>query len=516
MHLGLRLPAIWYRMMLIYNDGRGGQRKIVGVGLPGTPMIVTGSNGHVAWGTTNATGDWLDIIRLDQDSAHPGQVKLGDDWITPTVAEETIAVKGAAPEKMLIKETPMGPVRENNGQTYAIHWMADDPKAVDLDIMKLEEATTTAEALDDAASAGIPQLNFIAGDDQGHIGWVLGGPMPELGAGGQARAFPLEPDQVGASWTRALAPAAHPRIVDPPSGQLFSANSRQLMGDGSLLIGDGGFDLGARTRQLRDDLQALGPDTDLQASYGIELDDRALFMSGWRDRALAVLDAAALDGHPDRVEFKRLLESSWDGHAGVNSVGYRLARGWLYALYDECFVSLDDKLATVGPRAAYRNATRRWPVVIARLLEVQPPSWLPPGRKDWRDVELAALDKTIAALTSGGRKLADATWGKRNTVAIAHPFARILPLVESYLSAPPDQLPGDSHMPRVSAPDFGQSERLVVEPGKEEDGLFNLPGGESGHPLSPFFLDEFENWAQGKPEMLVPGVPKYGLVLTPN
>jgi len=71
-------------------------------------------------------------------------------------------------------------------------------------------------------------------------------------------------------------------------------------------------------------------------------------------------------------------------------------------------------------------------------------------------------------------------------------------------------------MPRVSAPDFGQSERLVVTPGKEEEGLFNLPGGQSGHPLSPFFTDEFENWAQGKPEPLMPGVPKYGLVLTPN
>jgi len=516
MHLGLRLPPVWYRLLLIYPDGQGGQRKIVGASLPGTPIIVTGSNGHVAWGVTNAAGDWLDIIRLDQDSAHPGQVKLGEDWISPTVAEETIAVKGAAPEKLLVRETPMGPIRESNGQVYAIHWLAQDPKAADLGIRKLEDTTTAAEALDVGASAGVPELNFVAADEAGHIGWVIAGVMGERSAQDQSFAFPLEPNQIASTWHQLLAPAAHPRIVDPAGGQLFSANSRQLIGEGSGQIGDGGFGLGARTRQIRDDLQALPPETDVQASYAIELDDRALYMSTWRDRALAVLDAAAVAEHPDRAEFKRLLTESWDGHASVGSVGYRLTRGWLYALYDESFVGLDDKLATLGQGASYREATRRWPVVIARLLETQPAAWLPAGRKDWRDVQLAAIDKTIASLTSGGRKLADASWGQRNTANVAHPFAKFVPLFKSYLTAPPDQLPGDSNMPRVSEPDFGQSERFVVTPGKEEEGLFNLPGGQSGHPLSPFFLAEFENWAQGKPEPLMPGVPKYGLVLTPN
>src|SRR5579859_3371434 len=286
MHLGLRLPPVWYREQLIFNEAPGVQRKLVGVGLPGTPIIVAGSNGHVAWGATNAAGDWLDIIRLDQDAAHPGQVKLGEDWISPTVAEETIAVKGAASEKLLVRETPLGPIRESNGQVYAIHWLAQDPKAVDLGIRKLEETSTAVEALDVAANAGVPELNFVAADEAGHIGWDIAGPMGERGAQDQAFAFPLEPDQVASSWHQLLAPAAHPRIIDPAGGQLFSANSRQLTGEGSALIGDGGFDLGARTRQIRDDLQALPPETDVAASYAIELDDRALFMTTWRDRAL--------------------------------------------------------------------------------------------------------------------------------------------------------------------------------------------------------------------------------------
>ena len=516
MHLGLRLPTVWYRMMIVYNDGQSGQRKVVGVSLPGAPIFPAGSNGHAAWGATNAAGDWLDIIRLDQDSAHPGQVKLGDEWISPTVQDETIAVKGADSEKLLVRETPMGPIREQDGQIYAIHWLAHDPAAATLGFLGLESAQTASDALDIAAQSGVPELNFVAADEQGHIGWTIAGLMPDRGAPGPAADFPLEPDQIGASWRQILALSAHPRIMDPANGQLMTANSRQLMGEGSALIGDGGFDLGARTRQIRDDLQALAPDTDVAASYAIELDDRALYQSQWRERALAVLDAAALDGHPDRVEFKRLLTESWDGHASVNSVGYRLTRGFYNFLYDEVFVGLNDKLAGLGRGADYRNATHRWGVVLGKLLETQPKAWLPAGRQDWRDVQLAAIDKTIAALTSGGRKLADASWGQRNTTDVAHPFAKFVPLLQRFLAAPALQVPGDDNMPRVSGPDFGQSERLVVTPGKEEEGLFNLPGGQSGHPMSPFFHDEFTDWAQGKPTPLMPGVPKYGLVLTPN
>jgi hypothetical protein len=49
---------------------------------------------------------------------------------------------------------------------------------------------------------------------------------------------------------------------------------------------------------------------------------------------------------------------------------------------------------------------------------------------------------------------------------------------------PPRQLPGDDDMPRVQAPDFGATLRLVVSPGREEEGFFQMPGGESGNSIS--------------------------------
>jgi penicillin amidase len=503
MHLSINLPPIWYRALLSFRDEQNTAHNIVGVTLPGTPLVVVGSNGHVAWGFTNAAGDWLTLERLDRDTEHSGQVRIGDDWVTPTVTVETILVKDAPAEKLVIRETDLGPLREKDGQIYAVHWIAHLPGAVNFGLRQLETVTTSDAALRVGAGAGLPALNMLAGDEQGHIGWTIAGAMPER-------------DPAGGVWRRLLATASHPRILDPASGQLQTANSRQLIGSGSVEIGDGGFDLGARTRQIRDDLQALGTAIDTKAAYGVVLDDRALFIDGWRQRALAVLDDSAVAGYPQRAEFKRLLSESWDNEASTGSVGYRLARGFLYALYDECFVSLNDQLGKLDNGASYRLVTHRWPVVIEALLAQKPASWLPAGRKDWRDVQLAAIDKTIASLTEGGAKLADASWGQRNRANIAHPFAKFLPLLRPYLSAPPDMLAGDSNMPRVAAPNFGPTERLTVAPGKEEEGIFNMPGGESGHPLSPFYLAGHEDWVKARPTPLLPGAPKYGLVLTPG
>jgi penicillin amidase len=53
-------------------------------------------------------------------------------------------------------------------------------------------------------------------------------------------------------------------------------------------------------------------------------------------------------------------------------------------------------------------------------------------------------------------------------------------------------------MPRAQAPDHGASERLVVSPGDEENAFFHMPGGQSGHPLSPYYRAGHSAWARGE------------------
>jgi penicillin amidase len=134
---------------------------------------------------------------------------------------------------------------------------------------------------------------------------------------------------------------------------------------------------------------------------------------------------------------------------------------------------------------------------------------------DWRTFLLDRVDTVIALATQNGAPLEAAKWGDINRVIIAHPLARFLPLFGRWLAVSADPLPGDVHMPRVQTPEFGASERVVVAPGHEETGIFHMPGGQSGHPLSPFFLAGHEAWVRGEPTPLLPGPAVHHLVLEP-
>jgi penicillin amidase len=70
-------------------------------------------------------------------------------------------------------------------------------------------------------------------------------------------------------------------------------------------------------------------------------------------------------------------------------------------------------------------------------------------------------------------------------------------------------------MPRIQSANAGASERLVVSPGREDEALFHMPGGQSGHPLSSYYRAGHEAWVKGEPTPLLPGPTEHTLVLQP-
>ncbi|MCK9396371.1 MAG: penicillin acylase family protein, partial [Methylobacter sp.] len=104
MHLGISVPNTWYRIELNYGDTHA-----AGLTLPGTPLLIVGSNRHIAWGATNLTGDFLDLVRLDIDPDNPDQYRVGDQWRRFDEYPETIAVKGGEVKRIVVKQTLWGP-----------------------------------------------------------------------------------------------------------------------------------------------------------------------------------------------------------------------------------------------------------------------------------------------------------------------------------------------------------------------------------------------------------------------
>ena len=92
------------------------------------------------------------------------------------------------------------------------------------------------------------------------------------------------------------------------------------------LVGEGGYDLGARQGQIRDDLLAIEKATE-NDMLNVQLDDRALLLARWQKLLLATLTPDAMARTPAARRPDRLVEA-WGGRASVDSVGYRIVRAF--------------------------------------------------------------------------------------------------------------------------------------------------------------------------------------------
>jgi penicillin amidase len=149
------------------------------------------------------------------------------------------------------------------------------------------------------------------------------------------------------------------------------------------------------------------------------------------------------------------------------------------------------------------------------LVTQRPAHLVPPGQADWRAFLLASADAMLAALATDCPRLAECTWGRANTTHIQHPLSKAVPRLGALLDMQSEPLPGDEDMPRVQGVAVGASERFAVSPGREAEGYFDMPGGQSGHPLSPFYRAGHAAWAHVEPAPFLPGPAAHVLTLSP-
>ena len=513
MHLGLRLPHVWYRARMIVESTTEPARDLAGVTLPGLPMLIAGSNGHIAWGYTNSYGDWSDVVVVEPDPQDSSR------YLTDTGSEpfenrdETMEVRGDEAGTLVVQTTRWGPVidSDDSGRPLVLAWTAHDPRATNLRMLDFETATTVEEALSIANRAGTPVQNILVADTQGHIGWSLMGQVPVRAS--YDSTLPHSSREPGGGWTGWRTPEEYPRIVDPAAGRLWTANTRTIdVATWLAFMGDGGYDLGARAAQIRDDLLAL-QSASVQDLQKIQLDDRALFLARWRDLLLDLLDAAALAGHPLRGEARQLIEH-WSGRAAADDAGYRIVRAARLQMRKDVFESLTALARQRYPQTKFAPSAQ-FEGPLWQLVTQRPAHLLDPQYDSWQAALLGSLDRALAELQKDCKELQRCTWGQGNVLHMKHPLSSALPLASHWLDMPAQPMPGDAQMPRVQGQSFGASQRLVVSPGREAQGSLQMPGGPVDHPLSPFYGAGHEAWVRGEPTPLLPGPAKHTLTLRP-
>jgi penicillin G amidase len=516
MHLSIRVPNTWYRASLEWPGATNAEapHRLTGTTLPGVPALVTGSNTHIAWGFTNTYADWGDIVLLEINPANADEYRTPEGWRKFDRVEEVIGVAGEGSRSIQVAWTIWGPViaPDYRGRPRAYSWVAHSAERLAASVTPLESARTIEEAFDNANGLGTPGQNFVVADRSGRIGWSVYGAIPQrIGMDGQLPASWADGSRGWRGWLQA---ADYPRIVDPPGGRIWTANARVVDGDMLAKLGDGSYEVGSRARIIRERLMAKERFT--AADFlAIQLDTRAEFLERWRQLLLSTLTADAVAGHPERAALRNLVERTWTGTASPDSAAYRFTRAFRDLTSERVFAFVLAECYEADATFDYTTVRKR-EGPLWKMLGEKPMHLLDAKYSSWEAMLLDTVDTLITTATEGRSGGLEArTWSEVNVTAYRHPLSGAVPFLDRLLDMPQAAVPGDLYTPRVASGSIGASERMIVSPGREAEGIMHMPTGQSGHPLSPFYSNSHAAWVEGRPTPFLPGAPIHTLTLTP-
>ena len=509
MHHPLSLPSLWYRAAIA-----DGTTTVSGVVAPGMPVVIAGSNDHVAWGVTNALVDTVDLVLLEVDSQDASRYRTPDGWRRFEERIEVIHVKDEPPVSITIRNTIWGPVSPNPllRKSVAVRWILLDASALNFKMLQMAEADSIERGITVMNHAGGAPLNVVLANRSGHIAWTWSGKVPVRRGFDGAASRSWADGHIG--WAGYVAPELLPRVVDPPSGFIGVANSRTVGADYPYAVGSD-FDNGYRAYHIAEHLREMTRVTE-DDMRRLQLDTHSHLYQFYQRMLLDVLTEDHIASQPLLAEARHSL-AAWDGRAEVDSVGFTLLVSYRNLLVDRLIGTILESCRRADPTFQYEWGTVEGPL-RALLAAKEPVRLLDHAKyKNWDDFLRATLLDLISKLKQdlGVQSLDELTWGRINAPVIAHPLAEAIPLIGQWLELPDRPLPGCDLCIRASSSMHGASERLVVSPGRHGDAMLHIPGGQSGHPLSAHFTDQYPYWRNGDSLPFMPGRAVDVLTLKP-
>ena len=498
-HLGINMPSIWYEVGL-----RGGGLDVIGFTFPGVPGVIIGHNDHIAWGVTNVGADDTDLYleKLDP-SGHPGMYEYNGQWLPLQTRQEVIKVRGGSPVTFTVSVTQHGPLLNSvvdDLKSYppiALKWTALQPDYSFAGFFELDDAVNWTQFQAAVEQISISQ-NFVYADTEGHIGYEMSGVLPLRNSANDL--LPVDGSNPLYEWTGYLPRSQMPRLFDPPTHVIATANN-EIVPDSPSLYVTSTWDQGYRARRILDLLTAT-----LQLSIDdyrrIQADVYAIPAATLTPYFLHV--GATAGG--DTAKAASLLQG-WDFELTRSSAAaavYEVTVGNLLRRTLEPVLGKD----LYGIYRSNYSSSGLYSVLIELLTTPTAPFYGSPSARDAAIV--SALAKTMsdlrAALGTDPRKW---QWGTLHQAHFAHPLASVAPLSLIFGTSPVDR-PGDGVTVSVGGdggfsadpPTYDQhtvsSMREIIDLGNLDRSLWVTTTGESGEPFSRHYGDLIPLWDQNQ------------------
>lgn len=494
-HLGLSAPSFWY-LARIETPGH----ELAGVTAAGVPFVVLGHNQRIAWGFTNTESDVEDLFIERVDPKDPTRY-LSPNGSEPFVTrQETIAVRGAAPVTLTVRETRHGPVISDLGGSFGE--AAADGTVLALDATFLSGDDRSPEALwgiDHAANwdefrAALrdfvaPEQNIVYADIDGNIGFISPGRVPIRGKGDGWMPAPGWSGDY--DWTGYVPFDDLPSAFNPPSGRVVTANNKIVPEGYGYFLGRG-WDLPNRAIRIN----ALLDATPLQspaASAAIQADTLSLMAK----QLLPLMLTIAPPSKQAADALDRL--KAWDGTMRRDEVAPLLFAAWLRELNRTI---LGDRLGT-----AFDDYWGMHPDVI-QLILTRHPEWCDdpatPAVETCPEQLAAALQRALDGLGRRYGSDMDAwRWGSAHRAQFTNRVWASLPVLRSLFATTIPANGGydtiDRGVTRLDSAEpyadvLGPSLRMIVDLSDIDHSRFIISPGESGNVLSPHYRDMMLAW----------------------
>jgi penicillin amidase len=505
MHLGERIPSIWYEVGL-HCEGCG--FDVIGVAFAGAPGIVVGHNNRIAWAFTNVGPDVQDLYIEKINPENPNQYEFQGEWVEMETLTERINVAGKEPVELPVRITRHGPIitdvfgledfREEAGidlpENYAIalRWTALEPSCTFCAIFGFNTAQNWEEFRQAATKFAVPAQNLVYADVDGNIGYQMPGTIPIRVDGHDGR-LPV-PGWTGEyEWQGYIPFEELPYAFNPPEGYIVSANNAVVTPEYPYFI-NYYWAYGARAARIVEMIEdAPGP---IDADYIRQMqgDNKDINAPG----IVEVLLSIPLDD-PDLERYRALFEN-WDYQMGMDS-----APAALYAVFWKHLnaAALNDDYPEDTPPEGGHPAQEFFRHLID---DPDSPWWddqTTPEVERRDDIFARAFADAVKELQKlSGKDPANWAWGDLHTITFHHAVMTNFPFINRAFDRGPFRVSGGTTI--VNATSWHTMEsyeaywmpsmRMVVDLSDFSASWMMHTTGQSGHPYHPHYIDMADPW----------------------